>query len=116
MHSPDNLPKIRFKPFLKVFATNVLSKAAINQDRRNKERYGRTKAIFKNRRMHLDGVRAQIAAGNREMLEKYAAAVHDQLPAEHRQRTDDITLASRALVVLEEHLKQTESAKTDRDD
>ena len=98
------------------FATNVISKEAINQDRRNEERYGRTKEILKNLRMRLDGVRAQIAAGNREMLEKFVAAVHDQLSVEHRQWTDDISLASKALVELEEQLQRADSTQDARDD
>ena len=94
------------------FAANVLSREAINQDRRNEERYGRTREILLNLRMRLDQVREQIAAGDTAVLEKYVAAVHEQLSVEHRQWTDDIGMASKALVELEEQLKKTESATT----
>ena len=91
------------------FATNVLNKEAINQDRRNEERYGRTKDILKNLRMRLDKVRIQVAAGNPEVLVKYVEAVHEQLSLEHRQWTDEISMASKALVELEVQLKEFET-------
>jgi len=91
------------------FATNVLNREAINQDRRNEERYGRTKDVLKNLRMRLDKVRAQVAAGNPVVLAKYVEAVHEQLSLEHRQWTDDISMASKALVELEAQLKELET-------
>jgi len=91
------------------YASNVLSKEAINQDRRNEARYGRTKRVLEDLRMRLDEVRNQIAAGSSDVLEKYVDAVHEQLSLEHRQWTDDIELASKAMVALEAQLKQLDA-------
>lgn len=98
------------------YASNVLNKEAINQDRRNEERYGRTKDSLKNLRMQLDKVRTQIVAGNQDVLVKFVIAVHEQLSLEHRQWTDDISLSSKALVELQAQLKNLETGAAPKGD
>ena len=64
------------------FAT---TRAAVNQDRRNAERYGRTLDVLMDLKKRLDMVRKAVAAGNTEALDQFVAAVHEHLSLEHRQ-------------------------------
>lgn len=91
------------------FASNVLNKEAVNQNRRNEERFGRTREILQNLKMRLDHVRNQIINGNKKVLLKFVEAVHEQLSLEHRQWTDDISNVSKAILELEEQLKGFEN-------
>jgi hypothetical protein len=61
------------------------SREAINQDRRNAERYERSAVALQGLRERLDDVRGGIAAGSHSVLVEYVAAVQDQLSLEHRQ-------------------------------
>ena len=64
------------------------SREAINQDRRNAERYERSAVALQGLRERLDDVRDGITAGSRSVLIEYVAAVQDQLSLEHRQWLD----------------------------
>lgn len=92
-------------------ASWILNKEAVNQDRRNEERYGRTLQYLENLRMRLSKVRKNMAAGNEEVLAKLVEAVHEQLSLEHRQWTDDIGNASKAINELEQQLKELKESK-----
>ncbi len=85
-----------------VFATSLGSfasaKEAVNQDRRNTERYRRTREALEGLSARLDDVRDTAAQGEREPLQKFVAAVNEQLSLEHRQwlETSESTAASLA--------------------
>jgi hypothetical protein len=66
-------------------AAFAATREAVNQDRRNAERYGRTLAALEILRGRLDDVRAGVLAGSQAVLEEYVAAVHEQLSLEHRE-------------------------------
>jgi len=87
---------------LGVIATALASFAsareATSQDRRNAERYSRTLEALEGLSARLDAVREAAARGEREPLEQFVAAVHEQLSLEHRQwlETSESTKASMA--------------------
>jgi uncharacterized membrane protein HdeD (DUF308 family) len=66
-------------------AAFAATREAVNQDRRNAERYGRTLSALEILRGRLDDVRGGVLAGSQEVLEEYVAAVHEQLSLEHRE-------------------------------
>jgi hypothetical protein len=66
-------------------AAYAAAREAMNQDRRNAERYERTHAALTKLRAKLDEVRDAAAAGQLALVEEFAAAVHEQLSLEHRQ-------------------------------
>lgn len=66
-------------------AAYAATREAVNQDRRNAERYGRTLSSLEILRGRLDDVRGGVLAGSQQVLEEYVAAVHEQLSLEHRE-------------------------------
>jgi hypothetical protein len=66
-------------------AAFAATREAVNQDRRNAERYGRTLSALEILRGRLDDVRGGVLAGSQDVLEEYVAAVHEQLSLEHRE-------------------------------
>jgi hypothetical protein len=66
-------------------AAFAATREAVNQDRRNAERYGRTLSALEILRGRLDEVRDGVLAGSRDALEEYVAAVQEQLSLEHRE-------------------------------
>jgi multisubunit Na+/H+ antiporter MnhG subunit len=66
-------------------AAFAATREAVNQNRRNAERYGRTLSALEILRGRLDDVRGGVLAGSQEVLEQYVAAVHEQLSLEHRE-------------------------------
>jgi hypothetical protein len=97
-----------FGMICQALATWILNKEAVNQDRRNQERYSRTYETLENLKMRLSKARKSIAGGNEEVLPKLVEAVHEQVSLEHRQWTDDIGNASKAIGELEQQLKELE--------
>lgn len=96
------------------------AKEAVNQDRRNMERYRRTREALEGLSARLDAVRQAAVQGEREPLEKFVAAVNEQLSLEHRQwlETSESTAASLAkledaLARLKTKLDKTDVGKTD---
>ncbi|UCC81003.1 MAG: hypothetical protein JSW64_06500 [Candidatus Zixiibacteriota bacterium] len=77
----------------------------INQDERNAERYERTcESLSRIRERHSE-VQKVIADGSSEILEKYVAAVHEQLSLEHRQWLADTEEMSSTINELNASLK-----------
>jgi hypothetical protein len=66
-------------------AAFAATREAVNQDRRNAERYRRTLAALEILRARLDDVRGGVLAGSEDVLDEYVAAVHEQLSLEHRE-------------------------------
>jgi hypothetical protein len=66
-------------------AAYAATREAVNQDRRNAERYGRTLSALEILRGRLDDVRGGVLKGSQDVLEEYVAAVHEQLSLEHRE-------------------------------
>jgi hypothetical protein len=61
------------------------AREAVNQDRRNSERYARTLDALENLQARLDEVRDGVAAGSSLVLQEFVAAVQEQISLEHRQ-------------------------------
>ena len=87
-------------------ANYVMNREAVNQDRRNEERYHRTAEMLKKLRSRLDKVRNGLLLGDEEILKSFVNSVQDQLSLEHRQWIDDIKKAGTAIYELDERLKQ----------
>src|SRR4051794_22878401 len=102
---------------LAVFGAALQSFAAaqegVGQDRRNAERYERTREALRSLRARLDDVRTAVAGGSRPALVEYVAAVQDQISLEHRQWLDAAESTQAAVGRLEEALKGT-VPRTDR--
>jgi hypothetical protein len=84
---------------------------AANQHSRNAERYARTLESLLELSERLDDVREAVAAGSRDALVEYVAAVHDQLSLEHRQWLKDSELAQSATARLEAALAEAKSRR-----
>jgi hypothetical protein len=85
-------------------AAFAATREAVNQDRRNAERYGRTLSALEILRGRLDEVRAGVLAGSQELLEEYVAAVHEQLSLEHREWLSGAESTRSAIGKLDETL------------
>jgi hypothetical protein len=81
------------------------TRKAVDQDRRNVERYGRTLEALQALRARLDDVRAGVAAGSRPVLVEFVAAVQDQVSLEHRQWLEGAESTRAAVGRLDEALK-----------
>ena len=92
------------------------SKEAVNQDRRNAERYSRTQEILERIESRLKDVREAVAEGSHEALEQFVNAIHEQLSLEHRQWLSGAEAISAGISTLEETLarlkEKIESAGT----
>ena len=97
------------------YASNSLGAEAVNQDRRNEERYGRTMKCLQNLKADMDGVRQQVGGGNAKILATYVDAVHEQLSLEHRQWIEDIEMTSQVIGELRAQLKKVQPEATDRE-
>jgi hypothetical protein len=94
-------------------AAFAATREAVNQDRRNAERYGRTLSSLEILRGRLDDVRAGVLAGSQDVLEEYVAAVQEQLSLEHREWLSGAESTRSAIGKLDETLAalQKEGAK-----
>ncbi len=90
---------------LSSFASN---REAMNQDRRNAERYERTRKTLQKLRGEIDGVRGACARGNSEPLQEFVTVVHDQLSLEHRQWLETEDSIGQALASLRKSLAKQE--------
>jgi hypothetical protein len=88
------------------FATAVENSEATSQDRRNAERYDRTRESLDQLYALLDKVRAATAAGDLEALHSFVDSVNDQLSLEHRQWLEEFGAASQAVTRLQTVLEQ----------
>ncbi len=86
----------------------VANNEAVNQDRRNAERYGRTFDTLQKLREKLDEIRKAVATGSQEALEAFVASVHEQLSLEHRQWISAASDISQALSKLDKALADTQ--------
>jgi hypothetical protein len=85
-------------------AAFAATREAVNQDRRNAERYDRTLSALEILRGRLDDVRAGVLAGSQEVLEEYVAAVQEQLSLEHREWLSGAESTRSAIGKLDETL------------
>lgn len=92
-----------FGSALSAFAS---AKEAVNQDRRNAERYGRTREILERIESRLQDIRQAVAAGSNEALARFVDAVHEQLSLEHRQWLSGTEAISAGLATLEASLTE----------
>ena len=85
------------------------TKEGVSQDRRNEERYGKTLDALEEIAGRLDAVRNAAAVGEREPVQQFVAAVHDQLSLEHRQWLGAAESTQASLSKLEETLASVQS-------
>lgn len=97
-----------FGAALQAFAA---SREALNQDRRNAERYDNTAQALQGLRERLDDVRLGIAAGSTSVLSEFVGAVQDQLSLEHRQWLEGAENMHAAVARLEKALSSGTSQK-----
>jgi hypothetical protein len=83
------------------------SREALSQDRRNGERYARTRTALGALEEKLDEVRKAVAAGNAQALKEFASAVNEQVSLEHRQWLEATEAARTAVAKLDEALAKT---------
>ncbi|MEJ2502374.1 MAG: hypothetical protein P8177_03515 [Gemmatimonadota bacterium] len=82
---------------------------ATAQNRRNAERYERTRKTLDALYAQLDRVREAVAGGRLEALDGFVDSVHEQLSLEHRQWLEEIVAAGSAMERLEQLLSQYEN-------
>lgn len=82
---------------------------AVNQDRRNAERYERTYRVLEDLNKRFDKVRKAVFEGGRKPLCEFVDAVHEQLSLEHRQWLGELGEARGAFAKLENTLKEMSS-------
>jgi hypothetical protein len=87
-------------------ASFAATREAMNQDRRNAERYRRTLAALETLRGRLDEVRLGVLMGSTDVLEEFVAAVHEQVSLEHRQWLEGGESTRSALSKLDEALEK----------
>jgi hypothetical protein len=92
-------------------AAFAATREAVNQDRRNAERYGRTLAALEILRGRLDDVRGGVLAGSQDVLEEYVAAVHEQLSLEHREWLSGAETTRSAIGRMDEALAKLQKAR-----
>ena len=97
-----------FGASLQAFAA---AREAINQDRRNAERYDNSAQALLGLRERLDDVRLSIAGGSTSVLGEYVGAVQDQLSLEHRQWLEAAENMQAAVARLEKALSSGASQK-----
>ena len=82
-------------------------KEAVNQDRRNAERYARTSRVLEDLYKKLDDVRKAVCSAGIQPLLDFVEAVHEQLSLEHRQWLSEMGEGKGAFAKLENTLKKT---------
>ena len=82
---------------------------AVNQDRRNAERYGRTYRVLEDLNKRLDDVREAVYFRGEQPLIDFVDAVNEQLSLEHRQWLGELGEARGAFARLENTLKEISS-------
>jgi hypothetical protein len=95
-------------------AAYAATREAVNGDRRNAERYGRTLASLEILRAKLDEVRAGVLAGSQAVLDEYVAAVHEQLSLEHREWLSGAESTRSAIGKLDETLAKLHEGEAGR--
>lgn len=95
-------------------ASFASAREAITQDRRNAERYERTRAFLVQLQARLGRVRLAAASGDREPLKEFVASVQDQLSLEHRQWLEAADTTAAGLVRLDASLSNYPTTFTRR--
>ncbi len=90
---------------IQALSTMLTNAEAVNQDRRNSERYKRTFLALDIINNNLENIRSGVARGNKEVMYKFAAAVHEPISAEHQQWVKDFKKRSKALGQLSQELE-----------
>lgn len=88
------------------FGSAAENQEATPQDRRNAERYRRTRDSLDHLYAKLDTVREAVAEGNLDAMEAYAETVDEHLSLEHREWIQEIGEASHATARLEAMLRR----------
>jgi hypothetical protein len=86
------------------------SREGLSQDRRNAERYARTRTALGGLEERLEQVRNAVAAGNPQAFTEFASAVNEQISLEHRQWLEATEATRAAVAKLDEALAKTQVA------
>ena len=89
---------------------------SMSQDRRNGERYERTRAALAGLAGRLGAVRQAVRGGNQKALAEFVAAVNDQVSLEHRQWLEGAAAAKEATARLDEALSAMSHPKNEKKD
>lgn len=92
-------------------ATVASRREELNQDERNSERYQRTADLLSHIRERHDEVQLAVAQGDTDVLQKYVAAVHEQLSLEHRQWLSETEAMDETIKSLSASLKKINQKK-----
>jgi hypothetical protein len=91
--------------FAAAWSAYTNAKEALSQDRRNGERYERTRAILAGLAGRLDDVRKAVSGGNEKALSEFVSVVNDQISLEHRQWLDSAEQTKNVMAKLDDALK-----------
>ena len=91
--------------FAAAWSAYTNAEEALSQDRRNSERYDRTRSALVGLTARLDEVRKAVEGGNEKALAEYVAAVNEQISLEHRQWLEGAEQTKSAMAKLDEALK-----------
>jgi hypothetical protein len=86
--------------------TLAATREQTNQDRRNGERYGRTRDALDVLAARLSEVRAAASQGNGNAVKEFIAAMNEQVSLEHRQWLEGSEATVAALARLEDALRK----------
>ena len=89
-------------------ATVASRREELNQDERNSERYHRTASLLSHIRERHDEVQLAVVQGDIDVLQKYVAAVHEQLSLEHRQWLSETEAMDETIKSLSASLKSNQ--------
>jgi hypothetical protein len=89
------------------------TREALSQHRRNEELYGKTNEALAEFEGKLDEVRVAAANGDRESVNQFVAAVHEQLTIEHKQWLDVTENTATSLANLDKALADAQSKLAD---
>lgn len=92
-------------------ATVASRREELNQDERNSERYRRTADLLSHIRERHSEVQKAVAIGDTEVLQRYVAAVHEQLSLEHRQWLSETEEMDDTIKSLNASLKKIKQQK-----
>ena len=91
--------------------TFAIAREQANQDRRNAERYLRTRETLDGIAARLGAVREAAAQGNGAAVKEFMAAIDEQVSLEHRQWLEGSEAAAAALAKLEQSLTRPGGGK-----
>lgn len=97
-------------------STFAAVKEGISQDRRNAERYERTRQALVEIRRKLDDIRVAVAENNRKPMEMFISLVHEQISLEHRQWLKSADNTQKSIAMLQKSLDDHKRTMKNQED